>query len=166
MENLRKALEKKRAANRCSPDLKLVETYFGREKGTSLFFRSVSLHSAKEKHNNSGIKGANGERSIGEFRGDHCNIYKLLYPDPGCWSARQIQIRGALEMSNIMLASPPPPPITSLFLVQSSKIWCIYRIWQVLSKITKKVCKNDVKSGSCILWNFGFFIFGPIWFKF
>ena len=43
--------QKKHAPNCCSSDLKMVTTYFRREKGTSLFFCSISLNSAKEEHN-------------------------------------------------------------------------------------------------------------------
>ena len=51
MENFHKACKKKHAPNCCSSDLKMVTTYFRREKGTSLFFCSISLNSAKEEHN-------------------------------------------------------------------------------------------------------------------
>ena len=47
MEHFRKAHEKKRAANRCLPDFKMVASYFRREKG--LLFSFVPFHSTQPK---------------------------------------------------------------------------------------------------------------------
>ena len=47
--NFRKARKKKCAANHCSPDFKMVVTYFRREKG--LLFSFIPFHSTQPKRN-------------------------------------------------------------------------------------------------------------------
>ena len=47
MGNFRKACKKKRAANCCSPDFKMVASYFHRKKG--LLFSFVPFHSIETK---------------------------------------------------------------------------------------------------------------------